>query len=67
MDAFQNEVRRFGTTGQGTQRVAANCWLLRLNSDTGTLAGVVAAAQQYGLEHRVLYFPEAPTEYSYSP
>ena len=48
-------------------QLAADSWLIPLQSATDTLAYIVSAARSYQIPHKVLYFLENPVEFSYVP
>lgn len=64
---FLSRVASSQTTDEPTNRPAENCWLLSLENETQTLATVLSLAQDFEIPHRVLYFHDDPTEYSYKP
>lgn len=63
---FLNEVQGLNTASEKSIRASETCWVIALESDTPMFAAVVHAANSFGLPHRVLYFPDTPTEYAYT-
>ena len=57
---FVNAVRETGGNIGTDQRPSVSTWLLHLPSATPVLASVLAAAQEFEIPYRVLYFDSAP-------
>ncbi|MFZ4538167.1 MAG: hypothetical protein ACOYNV_17835 [Propionivibrio sp.] len=49
------------------KRISETTWLLSLPEDTQTFSGLVNLASVRNIPHRVLYFQDAPIEYSFKP
>ena len=62
--AFANATAKIVAHNSKDLQPSENIWLIPLPNETPVLACVVAAAIQYSIQYRVLYFDTAPQEFS---
>jgi hypothetical protein len=65
--AFLDDVNKLLKKTDIAYKPIPDCWLLPLPNGTPVLSATVSAAQKYQIPHRVLYFDNLPSEYSYVP